>query len=122
MKKLIFFLLLSSNVYAADSQILFVDFKHLVKPITLNEINKIHMNHECEIESKKCLATIKQKISAYKKESKDEKITKGHPASELCHFAGGSSLIYFDKDNNEYDYCKIGNYIINSWDVYYNLK
>ena len=116
------FVFFFSIAKAYESQVLFVDFKHSKPAVVFNEINKIHIDQKCESQFDQCINLIKKKISLYKTEQKNEKIFLGHPASELCHSIGGNSLIYFDKDNNEYDYCNVAGYFINSWDIYYNLK
>ena len=78
------------------------------------------MNQDCKDNEKNCLNMIKQRIAIMKKPTK--KALKGNPASILCQEIGGHSIIYYDKDHNEYDYCKIAKYEMSSWDIYYNLK
>lgn len=113
------FMTIFFNLHANEPTALYSDY-NLKNSIQIIESEKIHMNQECKDNEVNCIGMIKQRISIMKKPAK--KALKGNPASELCHSIGGSSKIYYDKEHNEYDYCKIKHYELSSWDIYYQLK
>jgi hypothetical protein len=117
----IFFFLVIFQTKAAETRelILFKDFELKVSE-TFYESSKIFMNKVCKNEEVKCLNFVKSEIK--KINNKKQSLLKGNPASELCSNLQGQSFIYYDKEHNEYDYCKIKGYEFSSWDIYYNLK
>ncbi len=118
--KLIFILSLI-QLQASDLKelVLFKDFE-LKNSETYFESSKIFMNQACKNEELKCLNFLKSELKKIKPSKNG--LLKGNPASDLCKDLKGQSVIYYDKEHNEYDYCKINAYEFSSWDVYYNLK
>ncbi len=119
MKILIIFAFFSLKANDVKEHIFFKDFE-LKSSDKYFEISKIVVNQACKNEEQKCLNFIKAELKKIKQKNKDE--LKGNPASELCFNLKGKSFIYYDKDHNEYDFCKLNAYEFNSWDIYYNLK